>query len=80
MFLVGLHWQTRPWRGKGIRGGWLWGGVRGGLLVGPVGHAGGSFVYTAISSGLLSENTCTDHRQMGQWFRELKYVLAIKQN
>ena len=24
----------------------------------PVGYAGGGFVYTAISSGLQSENTC----------------------
>ena len=32
-------------------------GGRGGG-VGPVGHAGGGFVYIAISSGLQSENTC----------------------
>ena len=45
-----------------------------------MGHLGVDFVYTAISSGLQSEKTCTDHCQMGQWFRELEYVLAIKQN
>ena len=60
--MVGLHWQTSRWRGKGIRvggGGREWSG---GGRMGPVGHAGGGFVYTAISSGLQSEKTCTDHR------------------
>ena len=32
--------------------------------VGPVRHAGGGFVYTAISNGLQSENTYTSHHQM----------------
>ena len=42
--LVGLHWQTGRWRGKGNKGGgWVDGGSGGGR-VGPVGHAGGSFV------------------------------------
>ena len=33
--MVGLHWQTSRWRGKGIRCG---GRGRGGQTVGPVGH------------------------------------------
>ena len=31
--------------------------------LGPVGHAGGGFVYTAITSGLQSEKTCTEGLQ-----------------
>ena len=41
---VGVHWQTRPWRGKGIRGGGGGEGIRSGWRVGPVGHAGDGFV------------------------------------
>ena len=39
---------------------------RDGRRVGPVGHAGSSFVYTAISSGLQSEKTCMDQDQGGR--------------
>ena len=66
--------------GGGVRGlgdGGRGDGGRGAWQVGPMEHVSSSFVYTAISSGLQSDHTCTDHHQMGQWFRELNQQGSI---